>query len=159
MIKNFKQFNSEIQINEVTGGGQYDMIGCFKEPDKYCVMGTKDFIKYEGDNKGYYNAELDFEILISSKEEVDSIYQQIKDYLYNNPDFDQSVVFGIFYNDDKSCLIVSDDDYSFEGTLLKTVTQSFQGEYVRVSHANKESIQDESEKVYQTIKPFFHNKW
>lgn len=158
MIKKFKQFANDTEIKEVIGGGEYDLIGCFREPDKYSIIAGTEFLEYESDNKTYYDSDLDFEILISDKDTVESLYQQIINYLKDEEIY-QSVVVGIFYNGDNSCLLVTDDDYSFEGMLMQNVISTKDYEYLRIAHAMRERIKLESPTIYKKIETFFHNRW
>lgn len=93
-----------------------------------------------------------------------NVYKKLKKYIKNNNNVDECVVFGIFLNGEKSCLICSDNDYSYGMFLLGTLLDELKIErsddnYLSDAHANKESIEEEYPVMYSYIKDFFHDKW
>lgn len=67
-IIKFNEFEDGYILKEYENEGNYDVIGCFKEPDFYTIVGNSDFFEYEGDDAGYFNTTLDFEAYVSNEE-------------------------------------------------------------------------------------------
>ena len=162
-VKSFKEFDDDFVIKDFENDNNYEMIGCFKEPDFYSVAGTQDFFD-EDDDPSNFNTDMDFEVFISNEKEVVNAYNKLKKYVRKNNNIDDCVVFGVFLNGDNSCLICSDYDYSYEMFLLGSLLDDIgikrtDSNYFRDAHANREEIEEEYPTIYPTIKDYFHTKW
>ena len=162
-IIKFNEFEDGYILKEYENDGNYDVIGCFKEPDFYTIVGNSDFFEYEGDDAGYFNTTLDFEAYVSNEEEIKSLYKKLKKYVKDNNNVDDCVVFGVFLNGENSCLVCSDNDYSYEMFLLGSMLNELgikrtDSNYLRDAHANKEEIEEEYPKIYPKIKDYFNTK-
>lgn len=150
-------------IRKFNNDNNYKLIGCFKEPDFYTVIFDED-CGDDIDDPGYFNTTLDFEVFVSNAEEVEKIYNYMFDYIKRNNQIDEAIVFGMFLNGEKSCLICSDNDYSYGMYILKPVLlelniKSDDTNYFRKAHANDEEIEEEYPIIYHKIKDYFHQYW
>lgn len=157
-VKKIEEFD-DCQIKEFGHDGNYKTIGCFKEPDKYSVIGNSDFFEYDGDDNRCFNTDLDFEIFISNEEQIKNIYKKIKKYVKGNG-VDDCVVFGFFLNGDESVIVCSDYDYSYEMFLLGSVLDDMNisrtdSNYLRLAHASDQKIEEEYPDFYRKLEKYF----
>lgn len=161
--KSSKEFDVNFIIKEYENEDNYDVIGCFKEPDYYSIAGSSYFFECD-DEESVFNTTMDFEIFVSTEDTVNNVYRKLKRYIKDNNNIEDCVVFGIFLNGEKSCLVCSDYDYCYEMFLVRAVLENLNikitdNNYLRKAHADKEEIEERFPVLYSYIKYFFHDEW